>query len=308
MFLHEDKEQFKKLIEECTEWSGIEEAMLEKDYYVTLMLNRLLDKEPLIIFKGGTCLSKCYKVISRFSEDIDINLENVNSQPQSRKKKMSENIKEAIGELGFSLTNPDQIFSGRSYNNYKIAYPSLFQDFDAPAEMQVETMFLVDTFPIQKMGVSSFLYDYLIDRGYDDMIKKYSLEPYEITAQSLERTFVDKVFALGTHYLEDRMRRQSRHLYDLYKIYPHIQMNEDLIVLFDEVRRAWSGRKGNKEWSAAEDVPDLPKLLNEIIATEAYRSDYEKETVRLLFEDVSYDEVISSFKKMVSELAGGSEM
>jgi hypothetical protein len=308
MYLHNDKKKFAALIEEMSEAQDVEQAIIEKDYYVTMILKRLLEKEPLIIFKGGTCLSKCYKIIDRFSEDLDINLEDINSQTQNRKKQMSVYIKETIDEFGFTLTNPERIASGRSHNNYRITYPSLFLKGINPSEMQVETMFLVDTFPTQRMEVSSFLYDYLVENGYDNVIEQYAMQPFEITAQSLERTFVDKVFALGTHYLSNRINRQSRHLYDLHKILPHIQMDEDLRNLFGEVRVAWNNRKGNKEWEAAEDVEDLPKLLKEIISKEVYKSDYENVTEKLLFDDVSYEEVIGSFKKIVSGLEGGSEM
>ena len=49
--------------------------VIEKDYYVTMLLKLLSDKIPYIVFKGGTSLSKCYKVIKRFSEDIDITID-----------------------------------------------------------------------------------------------------------------------------------------------------------------------------------------------------------------------------------------
>ena len=49
-------------------------AIIEKDYYVTLVLKEIATRNPDIVFKGGTSLSKCYKIIDRFSEDIDLNI------------------------------------------------------------------------------------------------------------------------------------------------------------------------------------------------------------------------------------------
>lgn len=46
---------------------------MEKDYYLTLFLKSLVARQRGIVFKGGTSLSKCHKVIDRFSEDIDLN-------------------------------------------------------------------------------------------------------------------------------------------------------------------------------------------------------------------------------------------
>lgn len=42
---------------------------------MTLFLKSIVEELPDIIFKGGTSLSKCYKLIDRFSEDIDLNID-----------------------------------------------------------------------------------------------------------------------------------------------------------------------------------------------------------------------------------------
>lgn len=49
---------------------------VEKDFWVCLVLdmlyNRLPGGHPKLLFKGGTCLSKVFGLIQRFSEDVDI--------------------------------------------------------------------------------------------------------------------------------------------------------------------------------------------------------------------------------------------
>lgn len=77
--LHNDKDNFEQVILKVSSETGIEPAIIEKDYYVTLFLERLVELQPNIIFKGGTSLSKCYKIINRFSEDIDLNIETMNN-------------------------------------------------------------------------------------------------------------------------------------------------------------------------------------------------------------------------------------
>lgn len=72
MYLHEDKEIFKDIIEQVAEDTGRAVAIIEKDYYVTMLLRLLSKKLSNVVFKGGTSLSKGFKVINRFSEDIDI--------------------------------------------------------------------------------------------------------------------------------------------------------------------------------------------------------------------------------------------
>ena len=65
--LHDDKELFEQVVLKASEHFGIEAGIVEKDYYVTLLLSEIVKRQPNIIFKGGTSLSKCYKIIKRFS-------------------------------------------------------------------------------------------------------------------------------------------------------------------------------------------------------------------------------------------------
>jgi len=307
MRLHEDKEQFRNLINAVFEDTGIRGELVEKDYYVTLFLKELAAREPLFVFKGGTCLSKCYKLIQRFSEDIDVNLTDVNSLSQGRKKKLRDNIVDTVNALGLKHTNPDEIKSGRSYNTYFIDYPTVLPNRESTQHLLVETMLLVDPYPIQKSQASSLICDYLAGHGHDAVIRQYGLEPFDVTVQSLERTFVDKIFALGTHYMDGRIKRQSRHLYDLYKILPHIKIDSQMRELFDKVRLSWKNRKGQYDRTAAEDAEDLPKLLKEFIDNDAFYEDYERLTKPLLYEDVAYAETITALRKIISELEGGAE-
>ena len=73
MYLHkDDKELLRDIIVTVSERTGIDESIVEKDYYVTMILKELVQRNPNVVFKGGTSLSKAYHVIDHFSEDIDI--------------------------------------------------------------------------------------------------------------------------------------------------------------------------------------------------------------------------------------------
>lgn len=60
--LHKDRVNFEQIILKVSEDTGIDASIVEKDYYVTLFLKRIVEVIPSIIFKGGTSLSKCYKL------------------------------------------------------------------------------------------------------------------------------------------------------------------------------------------------------------------------------------------------------
>ncbi|WP_337478923.1 nucleotidyl transferase AbiEii/AbiGii toxin family protein, partial [Phascolarctobacterium succinatutens] len=97
--------------------------IIEKDYYVTVLLKLLAEKIPFIVFKGGTSLSKCHKVIRRFSEDIDLTIDV--SLSQGQKKKVKKAILDSAEELGMVIENVDETRSRRDYNRYVVAYDSV---------------------------------------------------------------------------------------------------------------------------------------------------------------------------------------
>jgi len=61
----------------ASEKLGYPAYVIEKDFWVTYILDTLFNRinhKHRILFKGGTSLSKCYNLIDRFSEDIDLSL------------------------------------------------------------------------------------------------------------------------------------------------------------------------------------------------------------------------------------------
>lgn len=73
MYLHKDhKELFRDIVQLTSERLHIAEDIIEKDYYVSMILGILANAKYTVVFKGGTSLSKAFGVIDRFSEDIDI--------------------------------------------------------------------------------------------------------------------------------------------------------------------------------------------------------------------------------------------
>lgn len=86
MYLHEDRETFRDLILQVADKNARTPVVIEKDYYVTLILRLLSEKLEQCVFKGGISLSKGFHVIDRFSEDIDITFDG--HIGESRRKKL----------------------------------------------------------------------------------------------------------------------------------------------------------------------------------------------------------------------------
>ncbi|GAY78707.1 hypothetical protein NBRC111894_4261 [Sporolactobacillus inulinus] len=90
MNLHQNSQLFKELINVVSEDSGLKGSIIEKDYYVSLLLESVQANYPHIVFKGGTSLSKCYHLINRFSEDIDINFQQEVNKTGAEKRKLKQ--------------------------------------------------------------------------------------------------------------------------------------------------------------------------------------------------------------------------
>lgn len=71
----------------------VSKDIVEKDYYVTLIFQKLSLIEYPVVFKGGTSLSKAFHIIDRFSEDIDITF--TEHLGEVRKKKLKYQILKA---------------------------------------------------------------------------------------------------------------------------------------------------------------------------------------------------------------------
>jgi predicted nucleotidyltransferase component of viral defense system len=72
--LHDDRAAFVGILANVSGRTGMRQDILEKDYYVTLLLEELAGRQGELpaFFKGGTALYKALGSIRRFSEDIDL--------------------------------------------------------------------------------------------------------------------------------------------------------------------------------------------------------------------------------------------
>ena len=75
-YLHKHKEEFINAVNLASEYFHILPVIVEKDYYVTMILRELTERQGFVVFKGGTSLSKCHKakVTARILEE-DVNYE-----------------------------------------------------------------------------------------------------------------------------------------------------------------------------------------------------------------------------------------
>ena len=293
-YLHKHKEEFINAVNLASEYFHILPVIVEKDYYVTMILRELTERQGFVVFKGGTSLSKCHKAIKRFSEDIDITIDSRLSQGQM--KKLKEVIKDIANELDLVIPNIDETRSRRSYNRYILEYQSVLYEPDDTVQNAVlmETSFAEVSFPTVILPVHSYIGNMMIEEAPEE-IKNFRLDPFEMKVQGLDRTLVDKVFAICDYYLQNKVKKHSRHIYDIYKLLPIVPQNEEFKNLIKDVR---SVRAMTNICPSAQPEVNMPELLTFLIENEVYKDDYEKITARILEEDVNYETAIKAVKEI----------
>ena len=295
MYLHKDWELFQEVVSSASAALGIPVPVVEKDYYVTMILKLLAEKADGCVFKGGTSLAKCHHVIKRFSEDIDITF--TDKLTQGQRKKLKNNIIDSISkELELPISDWDKARSRRDYNCYTFQYEPI--DGYIPESLilgvKMEISLASVAFPVVQMPVDSYVFQFLQKENME-IIDEYGLQPFQMTIQNIDRTLADKVFALCDYYMEGKIKRHSRHIYDIYKLLPLVEQDGQFKKLIHEVRVI---REQMSICPSAQKGINIPEVLQKIIREEIYRSDYQDITAYFQNEQIDYETAIESLKQI----------
>lgn len=253
-----------------------------------------------IIFKGGTCLSKAYNVIDRFSEDLDLAvLFETTRLGDGKRKKLKYHILDTAKKLSMAVTNEIDIQSDRDYNFYQIEYiHQFYQKNKILPYLLIETILAYKPFPCEDKKIYNYITRYLESIHRHDIIKEYELEPFITKVQSLERTFIDKLFALCDYHLEGKYERYSRHLYDIHKIWGSEELDRDsiqaLVIPIIKDRQL----HGIQNYSCMANARPN-QLLKDIIEKDVYKNDYENVTSDFVTKPIDYTAAISSLKEII---------
>ena len=286
------QKEWKQIIETVSNELKISTTMIEKDIIQSMFLCNLSKSDLPFVFKGGTSLSKGYQLINRFSEDLDLSASRKLSQ--SERKESKKIIKQVGDSLGLTLTNEKDVFSNHLYNKYVFNYHSLFNDF--PLEILVETSFFLVAYPYNNIQIQNYVSEYCSINNIKLPIP-FDASNFNMNVQTLERTYVDKIFAVCDYRIQDLQERDSRHLYDIAKLSGKVQFNNDLKVLFNKVRKDRLALKNNP---SSQDQYNIHSLLIDICNNNFYKNDYNSITIKLLYEDYPYDKALKNgLKKLI---------
>lgn len=228
------EQERRDLFSETAAQKGTTPAVVEKDFWVTWVLKQLFGDSQLsslLMFKGGTSLSKVYGLIERFSEDIDLILdwrELSDEDPLAeRSKSKQDRLNKAINEKALDYIENQLIESITRVLGgvcrceadtdpfvIKVNYPAAFSDTYLRPEVRLEIGPLASWLPYEQRTISCYAAE-----TFPDLFEQPKCDVKVIKA---ERTFWEKATIL--HHEANRPEgneqppRYSRHYYDLAKM------------------------------------------------------------------------------------------
>jgi len=228
MNLHKDHKSFANAIQAASEYLNINPVFVEKDYWITLALERLAESRyrDTVVFKGGTSLSKGYKLINRFSEDIDVAVIEATKYPGNRLKNLIRAVEKTISVDLTEVITPGLSSKGSRYRKTVFEYPIMG---DPRLYRQVSQRFTIEInsfanpFPFELRTISSFITEFLLGTENQRAIDHYRMSPFSLNILDKRRTMIEKIvslirFSFNENPIES-LAEKIRHFYDLYYLY-----------------------------------------------------------------------------------------
>lgn len=327
-FLELPENQRRQIIEQVNARTAMSLKAVEKDWWVTLILKALfsLPMRQHFIFKGGTSLSKVWKLIERFSEDIDIALapeafgrEYRKAPSHSYVKTLKKEgcayttsvIKGALHEqlatmgvpadlINIEAEEVNPLMPDKDPQTLFVRYPSLY-DPNIYIEDAVKIEFGVRALkePFAAMPVRSIIAEVFPNPTYSET-------PFLVTAVEPRKTFMEKLFLLHEKFSivrEDVIvhERQSRHLSDLVSmtrlgISQQVLDDQNLYSVLLEHRRHYVRLKDvdyeRMHMKELKIIPP-PALMRQ------FRQDYETMLTEMIYGDApDFDTLIAQLREL----------
>lgn len=239
-FFIKSRDDLRVLIVNTSAQTAVSEAVIEKDYWVSFILDYLFSENKwreAFTFKGGTSLSKCFRLIERFSEDIDLILDwrllayDVNEPWAERSKTKQDAFNKEVDfktqvfikdELLVEIEKDLEKILGKDFTlsidrqdpqTLLFSYPKIFESNYLSQSIRLEIGSLAAWTPAIEADIKPLISDYY-PHVFEDSSTIRTVTP--------ERTFWEKATIL--HHEANRPEnsriplRYARHYYDLYKI------------------------------------------------------------------------------------------
>ena len=321
MNLHENAKLFRDTITETAMYLNIEEIFIEKDYWLTYALQRMAQNlyTDRVVFKGGTSLSKGYRITNRFSEDIDIAVIDANLFTGNQLKML---IKRLAKDMSIGLEEkviPNVTSKGSRFYKAIYTYPSMVAKMAKTAVKSGELLIEINTYgnpyPYVKQEITSFITEYFKAENYINLLEQYGFRPFVLNVLDKRRTMLEKIVSLFRFSFDENpkieLSKKIRHFYDLYYLINNaecaayiqtMEFMQDLQELFTHDQTEFDIPKGwtDKTIDSSILLTEFSELWNSLNTT------YENELSNLAFIEIPDEKQIDkAFMKIIERIKKG---
>ncbi len=317
-----------------TELNIRQREVIEKDWWVTAVLRAMfsLPYAGHLSFKGGTSLSKCWHLIDRFSEDIDIAIDRefLGFSGTLSKTQISDKLRRAacsfvreqmqydlakqlfdygIDKDKFNVNVDITPVSTTDPEIININYNSAVADILSLSISNEGGQYILPKVKIEVSGrsmsepVSEIAINSMIDQIYAKA--PFAEQEFNVRAVHPERTFLEKVFLLHEEFAKPkgmiRVERMSRHMYDIGQmlktpIAKKAIQDERLYCQVVEHRRTFIGLRGFDYDTL---YPPMLNIIPPAEVIEQWRTDYENMRLHMIYgESVPFYELVEDLRKL----------
>lgn len=314
MKLHQNKQLFRDAIRVTAQQMTIPPEFVEKDYWVTYALFTIFNNEvgKDTVFKGGTALSKCYNMIERFSEDIDLVVLRREGEKDSKLKTKLKTISTVVESVLPEV--PIEGITRKMGMNRKTAH-TYSKEFKGDYGQVRDVIILESTWlgyyePYTTKSIVSFVGQMMLDNKQLDIAKENGLLPFDLLALEPIRTICEKImslvrFSYSENPIED-LKKKIRHTYDLHqllqqdefiKFFQSTAFDEMLLkVAYDDV----ASFRNNNQWlnnhpNEALIFRDLENVWSEL------KTIYSGDFKNLVYGELPKEEAVKETLKMIQE-------
>lgn len=314
MKLHENKTLFRQAVQFTADQMKIPAIYVEKDYWVTYVLFTIFNNEvgKDTVFKGGTALSKCYQMIERFSEDIDLVVlrkeGETNSKLKSKLKIVSTVVDTVLPEVTIEGITHKMGMNRKTAHTYKKEFKG---DYGQVRDVIIlESTWLGYYEPYTTRNIISFVGQMMLDNHQISIAEENGLLPFGLLVLEPIRTICEKImslvrFSYGENPIDD-LKKKIRHTYDLYQLLTQEEFLKFFqSTAFDEMLLKVANDdvisfRNNNQWlvhhpNEALIFKDLDNVWIELKTT--YNGDFKN----LVYGKLPKEEVILETLKMIQE-------
>ncbi|MDP8269426.1 MAG: nucleotidyl transferase AbiEii/AbiGii toxin family protein [Candidatus Tenebribacter davisii] len=296
-------------------------AIVEKDFWVVWTLDKLFSHDSLskiLMFKGGTSLSKVFGLIERFSEDIDLILnwklltddDPYGDRTKTQQNKFNEHIneeakvyiKEELLPLVANIIKSHCTCQIDDEDGFKInvQYPALFSDVALLPQILLEIGPLALWLPSDSFKISPY--------AAKEFPGQFSKPTCRVNAILAKRTFWEKATILHQEANRSETKlippRHSRHYYDLAMMAKSTVREEALadVELLKDVAE-FKKKFYPSAWARYDDAKvGMLKLLPPEYRYKELKEDYRAMRNMIFGEYIAFEEIISTLRELEKDI------